>query len=205
MFDEIIQGVHVIESEQPPILIDMRQSDDFLFCEKFTHKFLLRREVCEKISAAQKLLPSGYRFIIYEAFRPRSRQIELWENILTQLHSEHPNWSDDQLAVEADIFVANPYGFGSGHQAGAAVDITLCSDNGQEFSMGTQVQEFTTLTCTDCTIIKDEEIERRNILRKVLESKGVINYPNEWWHFSYGDKLWAEITKHISAFYAPID
>lgn len=205
MFDEIIQGVHVIESEQPPVLIDMRQSGDFLFCEIFAHEFLLRREVCKKISAAQKLLPPGYRFMVFEAFRPHCRQIELWENILVQLHREHPNWSDDKCAVEADIFVANPYGFGSGHQAGAAVDITLCSDNGQEFFMGTQVQEFNAQTRTDCTTIKDEETERRNILRKALESQGVINYPDEWWHFSYGDKLWAKITNHNSAFYAPID
>jgi len=33
----------------------------------------------------------------------------------------------------------------------------------------------------------------------------MINYPDEWWHFSYGDRLWAEITDRKEAFFAPIE
>jgi D-alanyl-D-alanine dipeptidase len=206
MFDQIVRGIHVHESENPPVLINMAQNGDFFVCKKFASEFMLRREVCDRINAAQKQLPSGYRFMIYEAFRSRKRQTELWDKILIQLRQEHPEWSDAQCETEADSkFVANPHGFGSGHQAAAAVDITLCSDIGQEFFMGTKVQEFNAQTHTNCETIKQEEIGRRNILRGALEGQGIINYPDEWWHFSYGDRLWAEITKRDTAFYAPID
>ncbi|MDD3371195.1 MAG: M15 family metallopeptidase [Alphaproteobacteria bacterium] len=205
-FDQVVNGIHVYESEDPPALVDMKATGAFLFCQKYANDFRLRTEVCDRILRAQKKLPEGYRFLLYEAFRPRTRQIELWDNVLAQLRRTHPDWTDAQRVAEADAkFVANPYSFGSGHQAGAAVDITLCSDTGREFSMGTDVQEFGPRTVTDCADIGIEETRRRNILRSALESEGVINFPGEWWHFCYGDRLWAEITKRENAFFAPLD
>jgi len=32
-----------------------------------------------------------------------------------------------------------------------------------------------------------------------MQSQGFINYPTEWWHFSYGDRYWAY---HQQASYA---
>jgi len=33
----------------------------------------------------------------------------------------------------------------------------------------------------------------------------MINYPDEWWHFSYRDRLWAEVTGRNGAFFVPIE
>ena len=200
-----LNGIDIYETEQPPYLVDLMKEREFFFCKKFTSEFLLRRKVCDKIKSAQNLLPQGYRFLIYEAFRTRQRQIELWDNIIAHLHKEHPEWDPAQYTFEANKFIANPHGFGSGHQAAAAVDITLCDDAGQEFLMGTNVQEFTAMTRTNSNTIKQEERNRRTILRNALETQGVINYPDEWWHFSYGDRLWAEVTGRNATFYAPVE
>jgi D-alanyl-D-alanine dipeptidase len=32
---------------------------------------------------------------------------------------------------------------------------------------------------------------RRELLRKVMATAGFVQHPNEWWHFSLGDQLWA--------------
>ena len=32
---------------------------------------------------------------------------------------------------------------------------------------------------------------RRQLLRQVMETAGFVQHPNEWWHFSLGDQLWA--------------
>ena len=32
---------------------------------------------------------------------------------------------------------------------------------------------------------------RRSLLFSVMEQAGFVQHPNEWWHFSYGDQLWA--------------
>ena len=97
-----------------------------------------------------------------------------------------------------------PDGFGSGHQAGAALDITLATADRKPLDMGTNMQAFTPLTPTALDV-PDTARQNRDLLVDTLAAQGLINYPDEWWHFSYGDRLWAEVTGHTQAFYAPID
>ncbi|GAA0656641.1 hypothetical protein GCM10009548_24160 [Streptomyces malaysiensis subsp. malaysiensis] len=33
--------------------------------------------------------------------------------------------------------------------------------------------------------------ENRAIMIEALSSAGMVNYPTEWWHWSYGDRYWA--------------
>ena len=37
-----------------------------------------------------------------------------------------------------------------------------------------------------------------------LINAGFVNYPAEWWHFSYGDKMWAAYGNKKSAMYGEI-
>ena len=207
MFDEVVRGIRVYESENPPALVDLEREGAFFFSRIMAQRFLIRREICKKLVAAQEKLPSGYRFMIFEGFRPRSRQVELWNNYLAEIQRENPAWNEAQCVQEAESrgFVANPHGLSGGHQAGAAIDLTLCSTYGQEFFMGTILDAFGPKCRTDCTTIMPEEVERRKILCGALESEGLVNLPEEWWHFSYGDRAWAELTGRKEAFYAPVD
>lgn len=34
-----------------------------------------------------------------------------------------------------------------------------------------------------------------------MTEEGFVNYPAEWWHFSYGDKMWAAYSYKKYAFY----
>jgi D-alanyl-D-alanine dipeptidase len=45
----------------------------------------------------------------------------------------------------------------------------------------------------------------RDILISTLARYGLGNYPDEWWHFSYGDRLWDEIAGRTQVFLALID
>jgi D-alanyl-D-alanine dipeptidase len=38
----------------------------------------------------------------------------------------------------------------------------------------------------------------------VLSAQGLVNYPTEWWHWSYGDRYWALVTGAPHAPYGPI-
>ena len=56
-------------------------------------------------------------------------------------------------------------------------------------------------------IINEEAIiwnSRRNLLREVMNKFGFAQHPNEWWHFSYGDQLWAWKNKKANALYGKI-
>ena len=37
-----------------------------------------------------------------------------------------------------------------------------------------------------------------------LRGAGLVNYPTEWWHWSYGDRYWALLTGAGHALYGPV-
>ncbi len=41
----------------------------------------------------------------------------------------------------------------------------------------------------------------RDRLAIVMSEAGFVNYPHEWWHFSYGDQYWAWRTGALAALY----
>ena len=45
---------------------------------------------------------------------------------------------------------------------------------------------------------------RRNLLKEIMILFGFVQHPNEWWHFSYGDQLWAWKNKKANALYGKI-
>jgi D-alanyl-D-alanine dipeptidase len=71
--------------------------------------------------------------------------------------------------------------------------------------MGTGCQEIDMKSVTASDEISAEAQKNRRILVEALESAGLINYPAEWWHFSYGDHQWAFLTGKTQALYGPID
>ena len=142
--------------------------------------------------------------MIYEAYRSRARQHELWAPVFAKIIATHPKWTAEQHYTETSRWVSPPDGFGSGHQAGAALDITLATTERKPLNMGTDMQAFTPLTPT-ASDVPDTARQNRDLLVNTLQAQGLINYPDEWWHFSYGDRLWAEVTGRTQAFFAPID
>ena len=45
----------------------------------------------------------------------------------------------------------------------------------------------------------------RDLLASCLVAAGLVNYPTEWWHWSYGDRYWAFSTGSTAALYGPVD
>lgn len=43
----------------------------------------------------------------------------------------------------------------------------------------------------------------RDVLGDALSAAGLVNYPTEWWHWSFGDRYWALGTGAPSAHYGP--
>ena len=37
-----------------------------------------------------------------------------------------------------------------------------------------------------------------------MQRAGFVNYPAEWWHFSYGDKMWAAYSHKEYAIYGDV-
>lgn len=193
------------ETEKPVDLVEISERDGILFNNRFCQDRRLRQVLYQKIIAARQFLPSGLTFMIYEAYRPRHRQVELWERVQKQYRAENPFISQVDLDALCHRFVSNPYKTGSGHQFGCAIDITLYNvDEGCELDMGTPIQSFESAIQTDSPLVTKAQQDNRFMMRDALEREGLVNYPEEWWHYSYGDRLWAILTSQEETLYSPL-
>ena len=167
----------------------------------------VRKTVADMLMVAQRKLPNGYKLMIKEGHRDISTQRKIFNEYKGYLKREFPNLSEDELYKKASAYVAPPE-IVPPHSTGGAVDLTLMSDDGKEIDMGTRFnadpEESNFSNYTNATV-SDGVRERRQILKDVLEGVGFVNYPTEWWHWSYGDRYWAFIKGKPFALYNSAD
>ncbi|WP_245966226.1 M15 family metallopeptidase [Sphaerisporangium album] len=165
----------------------------------------LREGVLARLVDAQRALPSGYRLLVVEGYRPVVQQKRIFEEYKDELRVTFPEMSPAELHVAASRYVS-PVEVAP-HTAGAAVDLTLATDEGTALDMGTAVNDTPEQSDGACYTaapnISAEARDHRKILGQALESAGLVNYPTEWWHWSYGDRYWALATNAPAAVYGP--
>lgn len=197
----------ISEIENPVSLTEINEADGIFFNPKFTQIKLIRTYIYNLLKNAQKHLPQGYHFVVYEAYRPMESQIKLWDGVVSEQKKKHPEMdvNSEEFIALCDVFAANPYRQGSGHQSGASVDISLVDDAGKEYDMGGMVRGFDETADFDCPNISPEGRKNREILRDALSKSGLVNYPSEWWHYSFGDRLWARLTGSKLAIFGKLE
>lgn len=196
--------ITVTEQEHPADMVEFVETNKLFLNPLETTDWRIRRVVFDKVMACANALPEGLCLMIFEAFRPRSRQWELWKPVISQITKDHPDWDTAQVYGEASRWVAPPDGPGSGHQAGAAVDLKLAYSDRTELDFGGAMKGLTGVAPTDWPVAPHIR-KNRDTLVAAMHATGMVNYPDEWWHFSYGDRLWAEVTGRSTAFLAPLD
>lgn len=195
------------EIENPVRLVEINAADHIFFNPRYTSVRTIRAYTYDLLKQARRHLPKNCHFVIYEAYRLMSAQVELWNGVVAKLSKQHPllDVNSEEFIAMCDVFAANPYRQGSGHQSGAAVDISLVDDNGTEYDMGGEVRGFDNTADFDCPEISTEARRNREILREALAKVGMVNYPSEWWHYSFGDRLWARLTGSKLAIFGKLD
>ncbi|MGW3264181.1 M15 family metallopeptidase [Streptomyces sp. NPDC001056] len=165
----------------------------------------LREGVLERLLKAQETLPEGLRLLFVEGYRPPALQRRYFDGYGAGLRAAHPDWPAERIRSAASRYVSPPEI--APHSAGAAVDLTLVDADGRELDMGTPLNadpEVSAGACyTGATGIGTEARANRQILGTALGNAGLVNYPTEWWHWSYGDRYWALATGAPAALYGP--
>jgi D-alanyl-D-alanine dipeptidase len=158
-----------------------------------------RKGMIERLLKAAKVISEkGYRLHIYQIYRSPETQANRRNELYEQLKQKYPDYDETEILRLLNIGIA---GVGGGHQTGGAVDMGLCDKEGRELDMGTQYSEHNQKTKTRCKALTDEQRRNRRILVDAMQRAGFVNYPAEWWHFSYGDKMWAAYSNRKSALY----
>ncbi|MFF0466569.1 M15 family metallopeptidase [Micromonospora zamorensis] len=167
----------------------------------------LRAGVVDRLLAAQRDLPAGMRLLVVEGYRPYQAQLAIFTGYRDELRRRHPDWPPQRLHRETTKFVS-PVDVAP-HSTGGAVDLTLCTDDGVELDLGTTIDatpEDSADACfTDAPTIGRTARRHRQILVDALGGAGMVNYPTEWWHWSYGDRYWALITGAPRTRYGPVN
>lgn len=184
-----IARVHVKECYEP--LVDLVKHDKIIIDEStIEHPILLRKNVALKIYRIAKQLPDGVYLKIYNAYRSRITIYNTWKEVVDEISRENPTMGRAEVLKLANFKASNPKSLG-GHETGGAIDVALCNANGIEFDYGTKYHEKSPANKTKSKHLLKQHKENRKILLKVMKSQGFVNYPYEWWHFSYGDTNWA--------------
>ncbi|MEU5579043.1 M15 family metallopeptidase [Streptomyces huasconensis] len=193
-------------------LIDVREATDLLVDSRqlpdsgpsFT---LLREGVLRRLVRAEALLPHGLRLLFVEGYRRPALQRRYFEEYAGQLRDLWPSRTAAEIHAAAARYVSPPDI--APHSAGAAVDLTLADADGRELDLGTRLdadpEESEGACYTEAANIGVEARARREILGAALTGAGLVNYPTEWWHWSYGDRYWALSSGAESALYGPSD
>lgn len=131
-------------------------------------KCLLRPEVADAILEANKyFIEKGYRIRFYDCYRPLDVQKKMWAK------------------VPRATYVGNPYGNGSVHNRGAAIDMTLETLEGCHVEMGSDYDHFGRAAHIDNYNFSEEILANRKLLFEGMRKFGFSPIRTEWWHFSF--------------------
>ncbi len=128
---------------------------------------LVRPDVATRLAVAQAFLRRyKYGLKIWDAYRPKEIQMQLW------------------AASHNNAYVANPETTnGSLHSWGLAVDATLVDDHKQEVRMPTDFDDFTPAAMW--RYLGTDPIIRAHLdlLQSAMREAGFYGLRAEWWHF----------------------
>jgi D-alanyl-D-alanine dipeptidase len=167
------------------------------------------------------LAPLDLEIYVFDAFRPIEIQNYMHDRWFPEyLLERNPELSQQDLFAEVEKYWAK--GSSNGHEidprsppphsTGAAIDLTIRSRvRGDHLFMGTIFDDVSKLSHTafyegpdgNLPGFSEEEAARnRRLLYWIMVRRGFVNNPTEWWHFSWGDQMWAKISGKPTALYS---
>jgi zinc D-Ala-D-Ala dipeptidase len=188
--------------------------------EGSTPALAVRRSVGEKLKRVDARLEAAtLELYVFDAWRPRAVQEYFHDRWMpAELKRRRPELTGDALTAEVERYWAAPTRDASSpapHATGAAIDLTVRWIGAEQLWMGSLFDDVTALShrdrfenlSTDALSFSDEEARaNRRLLHWVMAEEGFVGHPDEWWHFSWGDQLWAKLTPGAAvAFYGAAD
>ena len=159
----------------PTIKLDIRYASTNNFTGAVFYKqpkAFMQRPAAEAVARANaRLKKRALGLLVHDAYRP-------W-------HVTKMFW--DATPQDMKDFVANP-AFGSRHNRGCAVDITLYDlETGEPIQMVAGYDEFSPRSFPMYPGGTARQRWYRHLLRQTMEAEGFTVYEYEWWHFDYKD------------------
>ncbi|CAM5681230.1 D-alanyl-D-alanine dipeptidase [Streptomyces glaucescens] len=117
--------------EIPALRVDPRQADED---GSYAH---VRADVMRRLLLAQAALPHGVRLLMVEGFRPPELQRSYFDSYADEMRLANPGAGAERIRELASAYISPPEV--APHVSGGAVDLTLCTEDGAELPLGTEV------------------------------------------------------------------
>lgn len=191
---DCINDIKVVDNNEPMVQLLTGES-----VRTNGNTFIGRKGMIERLQkAADEVSEKGFCLHVYQTYRSPEAQCNRQKELYKKLKQKYPYLEEKDILSLLKKSVA---GVGGGHQTGGAVDLGLCDKNGKAMDMGTQYKEHNNKTMTLCKNLSNKQRKNRLILLNAMQNADFVNYPVEWWHFSYGDKMWAAYSNKKIAVY----
>ena len=161
----------------------------------------LRLGVFDRLLEAARSLPNHYQLVILDGWRPFTVQQYLFDTLLNLMQHADPDQTEQARILNARALVSPPstdLNSPSPHLTGGAVDVTLADRDGRLIDMGTLFDEASPLSYSSALETEEHHSmsdlmarHHRLVLYHAMTTAGFTNLPSEWWHYDYGDQLWA--------------
>jgi len=175
----------------------------------------LRQSVAKKlVQVNARAQTEGLELFLFDAWRPRAVQAyfhDVW--MPNELLRRNPALKGAALTEEVERYWAAPCDSAESpapHATAAAVDLTLRWIDGEPLWMGSLFDDATALAHRDrfeqleaanFSFSDQEARANRRLLHWLMTEAGFAGHPDEWWHFSWGDQMWAALTGAPAAHY----
>ncbi len=186
----------IIKDDNSP-LISLKESEFNLMFEpsvKKDYKYLVREAVYEKIGRISKILVKQDKvLIIRSVWRSFAHQKLLRERRAKIIKKEQPNKSEEEIAKIVSYFIASEEE--SMHSTGGAVDALiydLKKDCVMDFGNNDGLHLELNKTCYPFhPDITPQVKNNRKLLISLFDKEEFVVDPKEYWHFDYGNVIWA--------------
>jgi D-alanyl-D-alanine dipeptidase len=181
---------------------------------------MLREGAAKRLQAVNaKLAEADLELFVFDAWRPQAVQIyfhDIW--LPNDLKRRRPDLTGEALTAEVETYWAAPSNGAnapSPHATGGAVDLTLRWKDGDQLWMGSLFDDASPIAHTAhfegaapdaaFSFSAEEARANRRLLYWLMREADFASNPSEWWHFSYGDQMWAQTTGAPAALYSDAD
>ena len=210
------QDIVIYEKNEP--LVDLAHIpglilQPFDLAPSTTTSFMVRKTIAEMLAHVQATLPNGLSLIIIEGYRSMEKQQKAWDAKWLEVAKSHPDWSDEQIDKSVRLVVARATGIPN-HVCGGAVDVMLADKQGTLLDFGSTYAKGDDINREQHPMFPNTFFKRkitrkqsanRKMLREAMVTAGFVWYPGEWWHYCYGDRMWAVYTNRKECMYGPVE
>ncbi len=185
-------GLVDIRAAVPEITLDMRYAGTENFVGARVDGYgaprcYLREQAAGALAKVERTVrKEGFRLRIFDCYRPARAVAHFmrWAEDDADQRTKPRYYPRLEKPALLDGYIARV----SGHSRGSTVDLTLMDCRAGAcvpLDMATDFDFFDPRANTDTPGLSEQQAGNRQRLRLAMEQQGFVNYPKEWWHFTY--------------------